>query len=133
MENIKLIDIGSGFGPRRQIRVTDGVTTQTVIARLTHDSDFLRTWDFYAYGKTWEMRAEMPTGYLLEFSVRRKTDHNRIWDRETQRYFTMSEMEQEYILQRQMRQTEVATFDDYLENITGPNGTCEWEYARGND
>jgi|GEM_PF-3373500 len=90
---IRLVDCGSGFGQRRQIRVTDG--------------------------------------YGLVFRIRRHNS-NRIWDRESERFFTIAELEQEYILQRQMHQTEAATFDEYLENITSPNGACEWEYARGN-
>ena len=74
MDKIKLVDIGKiSEDPRRQIRVTDGVTTETCMAVLIHNSDYRREWEFYAYGKTRKMIGELyldrQYGTCLQFFI----------------------------------------------------------------
>lgn len=39
---------------------------------------------------------------------------------------TAAELRREYEELKRNGETEAETFEDYLENITDPNGTCEW-------
>lgn len=56
---IKLINYEIA-GPRRvQIRVTDGITTQTVMGVEVSDSDYRTIREFYAYGKRWLLVSEL--------------------------------------------------------------------------
>ncbi len=40
--------------------------------------------------------------------------------------FTLTELREQYEQLKADGNTEAETFDDYLENITDQNGTCEW-------
>ena len=39
---------------------------------------------------------------------------------------TLRELQAEYEALKKAGETEAESFEDYLENITGQNGTCEW-------
>ena len=39
---------------------------------------------------------------------------------------TLTDLREEYETLRSAGETEAETFEDYLENITDGNGTCEW-------
>ena len=47
-------------------------------------------------------------------------------DTETGEEFTYEEIEAEYEQLKREGETEAETIGDYIENITAPNGTCEW-------
>ena len=47
-------------------------------------------------------------------------------DTETGEEFTYEEIEAEYERLKRDGETEAETIGDYIENITDPNGTCEW-------
>ena len=49
-----------------------------------------------------------------------------IRDTETGEEFTYEEIEAEYERLKRDGETEAETIGDYIENITDPNGTCEW-------
>lgn len=48
----------------------------------------------------------------------------KIKDIETGEHFTLSQMEEEYNRLKNSGETEAENFKDYIENITGKNGTC---------
>lgn len=66
----RLVDIGSGFGKRREIRITDGTYTQCVCAVLVKDTDYVREWDCYAFGHQMKMIAEVSYGPELCWSLK---------------------------------------------------------------
>lgn len=49
-----------------------------------------------------------------------------IRDTETNEELTLRKLQEEYRMLRSAGETEAETFEDYLENITESNGTCEW-------
>ena len=49
-----------------------------------------------------------------------------IRDRETGEELSLIEIRIEYVILKALGETEAETFEDYLTNITDPNGTCEW-------
>jgi len=49
-----------------------------------------------------------------------------IRDRETGEELTMAALRSEYEKLKRVGETEAGNFEDYLENITDGNGTCEW-------
>jgi len=49
-----------------------------------------------------------------------------IRDTETNEELTLRKLQEEYEMLKKAGETEAETFEDYLENITEPNGTCEW-------
>ena len=49
-----------------------------------------------------------------------------IRDRETGEELSLTEIRIEYAILKGLGETEAETFEDYLTNITDPNGTCEW-------
>ena len=49
-----------------------------------------------------------------------------IRDRETGEELSLIEIRIEYAILKGLGETEAETFEDYLTNITDPNGTCEW-------
>ena len=49
-----------------------------------------------------------------------------IKDTERGEELTLTELRTEYENQKKAGETEAETFEDYLENITDGNGTCEW-------
>lgn len=53
-------------------------------------------------------------------------DKKVIHDREEDRDYSLRELRSEYYSLRMNGDTEAETFEDYLENITSKNGTCEW-------
>ncbi len=53
-------------------------------------------------------------------------ENKAIRDTETGGEFTLAELRTEYEALKSSGETEAATFEDYLENITDRNGTCEW-------
>lgn len=60
---IKLVDIGCICDdPRRQIKVTNGEHTVCTTAVLVRESDYIRAWEFYAWGKWHTMCSELRCG-----------------------------------------------------------------------
>lgn len=53
-------------------------------------------------------------------------DEKVIRDRETGEELSLEEIKIEYAIMKATDATEAETFEDYLNNITAPNGTCEW-------
>ena len=49
-----------------------------------------------------------------------------IRDRETGEELTLTALREEYETLKQTGETEAGSFEDYLENITDGNGTCDW-------
>ena len=49
-----------------------------------------------------------------------------IRDTEYDEEFTMTELREQYEELRAEGNSEAENFEDYLENITDKNGTCEW-------
>ena len=49
-----------------------------------------------------------------------------IRDTERGEELTLTELREEYENLKKAGETEAETFEDYLENITDGNGTCEW-------
>ena len=49
-----------------------------------------------------------------------------IKDTECGEKLTLTELRAEYETLKNGNETEAETFEDYLENITDGNGTCEW-------
>lgn len=49
-----------------------------------------------------------------------------IRDCETGEELTLSTLRKEYEKLKNAGETEAANFEDYLENITDKNGSCEW-------
>ena len=49
-----------------------------------------------------------------------------IKDTERGEELTLTELRAEYETLKNAGETEAETFEDYLENITDGNGTCEW-------
>ena len=49
-----------------------------------------------------------------------------IKDTERSEELTLTELRAEYETLKNGNETEAETFEDYLENITDGNGTCEW-------
>ena len=49
-----------------------------------------------------------------------------IKDTERSEELTLTELRTEYEALKNAGETEAETFEDYLENITDGNGTCEW-------
>ena len=49
-----------------------------------------------------------------------------IRDTERGEELTLTELRAEYETLKNAGETEAETFEDYLENITDGNGTCEW-------
>ena len=49
-----------------------------------------------------------------------------IKDTERGEELTLTELREEYETLKNAGETEAETFEDYLENITDGNGTCEW-------
>ncbi len=49
-----------------------------------------------------------------------------IRDCETGKELTLSSLRKEYENLKNAGETEAANFEDYLENITDKNGSCEW-------
>ena len=49
-----------------------------------------------------------------------------IRDRETGEELTLTALRKEYENLKRAGETEAASFEDYLENITDGNGTCDW-------
>ena len=49
-----------------------------------------------------------------------------IRDRETGEELTSAALRSEYETLKRAGETEAESFEDYLENITDGNGTCEW-------
>ena len=49
-----------------------------------------------------------------------------IRDRETGEELTLTALRREYENLKRAGETEAASFEDYLENITDGNGTCDW-------
>ena len=49
-----------------------------------------------------------------------------IRDTERGEELTLTALRDEYEILKNARETEAETFEDYLENITDGNGTCEW-------
>ena len=49
-----------------------------------------------------------------------------IIDRETGEELTITALREEYINLKRTGETEAGCFEDYLENITDGNGTCDW-------
>ena len=49
-----------------------------------------------------------------------------IRDRETGEELTMAALRSEYEKLKRVGETEAASLEDYLANITDGNGTCEW-------
>lgn len=60
-------------------------------------------------------------------------DKKVIHDREEDRDYSLRELRAEYYSLRMNGDTEAETFEDYLENITSKNGTCEWIGDNKND
>ena len=48
-----------------------------------------------------------------------------IYDFEFDKYFTMDEMKKEFEELKKNQETEAENFQDYIENITGKDGTCK--------
>ena len=63
------------------------------------------------------------TGYKVSGE---EGDVKAVRDTETGEEMSFREVKKEYERLKQAGETEAATLDDYLENITGRNGTCEW-------
>ena len=55
-----------------------------------------------------------------------KMDKAVIKDTERGEELTLTELRTEYENLKKAGETEAETFEDYLENITDGNGTCEW-------
>ena len=53
-------------------------------------------------------------------------DKKVIRDTNTDEELSLRELRSEYYSLRMNGDTEAETFEDYLENITSKNGTCEW-------
>ena len=49
-----------------------------------------------------------------------------IRDRETGEELTLTALREEYETLKKNGETEAGSFEDYLENITDGNGTCDW-------
>ena len=49
-----------------------------------------------------------------------------IRDRETGEVLTLTALREEYAKLKRTGETEAESFEDYLENITDGNGTCDW-------
>ena len=49
-----------------------------------------------------------------------------IRDTERGEELTLTALREEYETLKKAGETEAETFEDYLENITDSNGTCEW-------
>ena len=49
-----------------------------------------------------------------------------IRDRETGEELTLTALREEYETLKKAGETEAGSFEDYLENITDGNGTCDW-------
>ena len=49
-----------------------------------------------------------------------------IRDRETGEELTLTALLEEYETLKKAVETEAGNFEDYLENITDGNGTCDW-------
>ena len=49
-----------------------------------------------------------------------------IKDTERGEELTLTDLREEYETLKNAGETEAETFEDYLENITDGNGTCEW-------
>ena len=49
-----------------------------------------------------------------------------IRDRETGEELTLTALREEYETLKKTGETEAGSFEDYLENITDGNGTCDW-------
>ena len=55
-----------------------------------------------------------------------KMDKAVIKDTERGEELTLTDLREEYETLKNAGETEAETFEDYLENITDGNGTCEW-------
>jgi hypothetical protein len=55
-----------------------------------------------------------------------KMEKTVIKDTERGEELTLTELREEYETLKNAGETEAETFEDYLENITDGNGTCEW-------
>ena len=55
-----------------------------------------------------------------------KMDKAVIKDTERDEELTLTDLREEYETLKNAGETEAETFEDYLENITDGNGTCEW-------
>jgi hypothetical protein len=55
-----------------------------------------------------------------------KMEKTVIRDTERGEELTLTELRAEYETLKNAGETEAETFEDYLENITDGNGTCEW-------
>ena len=53
-------------------------------------------------------------------------DKAAIRDMECGEELTLTALREEYENLKKARETEAETFEDYLDNITDGNGTCEW-------
>lgn len=60
-DEIRMVDLQDAMGnwKRRNIRVTDGVSTATSTMQLTHESDYRNEWTFYAFGRYWTLISEL--------------------------------------------------------------------------
>lgn len=56
---IRLIDYAIAAPRRVQIRVTDGIHSQTVIGVEVSNSDYKTSREFYAFGKRWLLVSEL--------------------------------------------------------------------------
>ena len=54
-----------------------------------------------------------------------------IRDRETGEELTLAALRKEYENLKRAGETEAGCFEDYLENITDGNGTCDWIQPQG--
>lgn len=65
-------------------------------------------------------------GWSKDSGEKKTEKHSvRIYDEEYDRYFTLEEMRKEYEELKKSGETEAESFNDYIENITGKNGTCK--------
>ena len=55
-----------------------------------------------------------------------KMEKTVIKDTERSEELTLTALREEYETLKNAGETEAETFEDYLENITDGNGTCEW-------
>ena len=70
--------------------------------------------------------ARMPPQPRKTPKMEAKMDKAVIKDTERGEELTLTALREEYETLKNAGETEAETFEDYLENITDGNGTCEW-------
>ena len=70
--------------------------------------------------------AEPPGTRKKRRTTEAKMEKAIIRDRETGEELTLTALREEYETLKKAGETEAGNFEDYLENITDGNGTCEW-------